>query len=119
MGKNRQRDVRVKTPAKKVEPGAGKVRFKFPAWPGVVLRWGLIAVIIVLIFGRVSALRSAKEEGLRLQQEVAGWERTEAGVRQEIDQFNDPEWRENYWKWRTMSHEPGEYYIRFYENGSL
>lgn len=95
-----------------------KSGYKFPSWAGIIIRWSLICVIIAMMFGRVSALRSAREEARDLESERAKWERTRIEVQNEIEKFSDPEWSKSYWKSRTMQHEPGEYYIKFYEETS-
>jgi hypothetical protein len=85
----------------------------------MLFRWGLVALIIALLITRISALNTAKDQARKVEADYAGWQQRQAQVQQELDRFNDPEWRESYWKWRTMRHSPGEYYIRFLDQGSF
>jgi hypothetical protein len=108
-----------KTDATEQKKSGAKLTPHFPVWGSALWRWGLVVLIVVMTFGRVSALNSARQQTSDLEREIAGWERTEADTRTELQRFSDPEWRENYWKWRTMTREPGEYYLRFYEDTTL
>jgi len=84
-----------------------------------LVRWTLVVVIAVLIIARVAALEQAKRESAAVQDQLASVEQKKAQLERDIVKFSDPEWRASFWKWRTMRHEPGEYYIRFYDRGSF
>lgn len=84
-----------------------------------VFRWTLVVIIAVLIIGRVVALEQAKREAAGVRDQLASMEAKKAQLESDIEKFSDPEWRSSFWKWRTMRHEPGEYYIRFYDRGSF
>jgi len=76
-------------------------------------------MLIMLLAGSITARRAAILEAARLESELAELEREKSELQEELNRFADPDWRENYWKWRTMRHEPGEYYIDFIEPGTL
>jgi hypothetical protein len=101
----------VKIPAKKaVKPKTKPVKI---VWPWAIMRVAALGLIVFLGVGRYSALMEAKEQAKNLEIECAKWEQNRTELQAELDRFADTKWRESYWKWRTMSHEPGEYYIRF------
>jgi cell division protein FtsL len=83
------------------------------------VRWALVVVIAVLIIVRVAALEQAKREAAVVQDQLASMEQKKAQLESDVEKFSDPEWRSSFWKWRTMRHEPGEYYIRFYDRGAF
>jgi len=84
-----------------------------------LLRWTLVGIIAALIIIRISALEQAKKEAGAVADQLTAMEQKEAQLERDIENFNDPEWRSSFWKWRTMRHEPGEYYIRFYDRDSF
>jgi hypothetical protein len=84
-----------------------------------LVRWALVVVIAVLIIVRVAALEQAKREAAVVQDQLASIEQKKAQLESDVEKFSDPEWRSSFWKWRTMRHEPGEYYIRFYDRGAF
>jgi len=84
-----------------------------PGLLSLIGRWGLICILVVLAFGKYNVLMQTSEQARKLEAEVARWEQTQTELEAELNRFADPQWRESYWKWRTMHHEPGEYYIRF------
>lgn len=74
----------------------------------------MVALLFVMI-GQVSqskqAVRQNEEISLRYQE----LEKERNDLLSELEQFRDENLRVSYWKWLTMSREPGEYYIDFHE----
>jgi len=99
--------------------GKKKPRFSFGAFLYGALRWGVAGLLVSLIVGSYVTSQNARLEAGSLNDQVTTLEHEKTGLQEEIARFTDPEWRENYWKWRTMRHEPGEYYIDFTEPGVL
>jgi hypothetical protein len=93
--------MKPKTPSRRV------------VWPWAIIRVAAICLIVFVGVGRYAAWKEAKEQARALESELAKGQVYEEELQAELDRFADPKWRESYWKWRTMSHEPGEYYIRF------
>jgi hypothetical protein len=83
------------------------------------LRWGIVLILCLMIIGGLSARKTSGEEAAALKAEIAQLDIERDGLAGEVEKFSDPEWRASYWKWRTMRHEPGEYYIDFVEDGIL
>lgn len=92
---------------------------KIPGFLEAVLRWGIILIIISLLITTLNSGVTSRSEADRLAQDLTDLQRERAELQSELDRFSDPEWRESYWKWRTMRHEPGEYYIDFVEPGII
>ncbi|MCX6647572.1 MAG: hypothetical protein NTY09_14610 [bacterium] len=82
---------------------------------GGLIRYGAIFLIAVLMIGSFSSRRVSISEADRLASELSELKIERDQLQQDLDRFSDPEWRESYWKWRTMRHEPGEYYLDFIE----
>ena len=83
------------------------------------LRWGIALLLLFLLIGSTSARQTAEKNAEQLAAEVAELERQRDDLRNELDLFSDPDWRACYWKWRTMRHEPGEFFIDFMDPGIL
>jgi cell division protein FtsB len=103
----------------RMDNGPRRPRPRFRSFIEASFRWGVLVLLIMLLAGSITARRAAVSDAARLESELAELEREKAQLREEINRFADPEWRESYWKWRTMRHEPGEYYIDFIEPGTL
>lgn len=121
MIKVRWRKKRKKTgaPGTKKPREAGLTVNRIPGFLGAVLRWGVIIIIISLLITNLNTGKTSRSEADMLAQELTDLQRERAELQSELDRFSDPEWRESYWKWRTMRHEPGEYYIDFVEPGII
>ena len=85
----------------------------------VSYRWVIAVAVLSLLAGSYSARRVAQDNADRLATELAERERERDALQEELDRFSDPHWRASYWKWRTMRHAPGEYYVDFVEPGIL
>jgi len=96
-----------------------RTRPRFRSFIEASFRWAVLIMLIMLLAGSITARRAAILEAARLESELAELEREKSELQEELNRFADPDWRENYWKWRTMRHEPGEYYIDFIEPGTL
>lgn len=92
---------------------------KIPGLLEGVLRWGVIIIIVSLLITNFNTGETSRSEADGLAQDLTILQRERAELQSELDRFSDPEWRESYWKWRTMRHEPGEYYIDFVEPGII
>jgi hypothetical protein len=88
---------------------------QLPGFFDGVIRYGVILLIAVLIIGSYSSRHGSIGEADRLASELSELKVERDQLQQDLDRFSDPEWRESYWKWRTMRHEPGEYYLDFIE----
>jgi hypothetical protein len=95
---------------------SGKAPVRKSSWLSLTLRWGFVAVILILAGGRYNAYVDASRQAQKLANECSKWEKTQTDLNTELARFTDPKWRESYWKWRTMRHEPGEHYIRFQDS---
>jgi hypothetical protein len=78
----------------------------------------MVALILFLLCGSISARRAATVGNDQLAAELSRLQHERDQLRDELDRFSDPDWRAAYWKWRTMRREPGEYYIDFVEPGT-
>ena len=94
-------------------PQGGTTLNRFFAFSEAILRWGLIVVILCLLAGSLSISKTDKNTADQLASEFSELEHERAELLKELNNFSDPEWRAGYWKWRTKSHRPGEYYIDF------
>ncbi len=83
-----------------------------------VLRWVMFVAILCLVASSISSRDSAWRDADKLTSQLTSLQRERTRLEQERDSFADPEWQESYWKWRTMSHRPGERYIEFVEPGN-
>ena len=88
---------------------------KLPAFFDALIRGGAIFLLVVLLIGTWTSRQVSITEAGRLEAKLAELKREREILMLDIGKFSDPEWRESYWKWRTMRHEPGEYYIDFIE----
>ena len=105
----------------KSTPGTAKRKFgiRLPSILEAAARWTLVVVIFVLMMGGLTVKNAKVDEARELNGELASMQAERDHLKEELDLFNDPAWREAYWKWQTKSHKPGEYYIEFVEPGSL
>lgn len=83
-----------------------------------IARWSAVAALAVFALFKYSNFVVVSREAGQRRAEMAFWEQKQRTLEEEIANYSDPEWRASYWKWRTMTHEPGEYYLRFYDPGS-
>jgi hypothetical protein len=114
------RKIRKNTRGKSVKKRVERtIRSRIPGFLGAVIRWGILLFIVVSLIGSVSSRRTYQDEVERLASELTDLQREQSELQSDLENFSDPEWRECYWKWRTMRHEPGEYFIDFIEPGTL
>jgi len=104
-------------PTPPVDPGPGG--FNLRQILEAVLRWSLVVVIFVVLMGALTVQETKEGELRQLEGELASMQAERDLLKENVDLFNDPAWREAYWKYQTMRHKPGEYYIEFIEPGSL
>ncbi len=108
-----------RTPGRKVKrelpPVEERKPSRIPRIIDTIVRWGLVIAVFVLLAGGITARQAAIGNVEALEAELAEILNEKAALEQELNHFSDRSWREAYWKWRTMSHEPGEYYIDFVE----
>jgi hypothetical protein len=111
-----------RTPAREMKrelpPVEERKPSRIPRVIDTIVRWGLVIAVFVLLAGGISARQTAIGNVEALEAELAEILNEKAALEQELIPFSDRSWREAYWKWRTMSHEPGEYYIDFVDAGS-
>ena len=116
-----------KRPANKIDNtrskrvGANRPASKAPGLPRLLeaaFRWTLVVVIFIMIVGGTAVKKSADNDARGLANELQSMQSERDRLKEERDLFNDPKWSEAYWKWQTMSHKPGEYYIEFVEPGT-
>ncbi len=81
-----------------------------------IVRWTIVAVISILIIGGLTTRSQSQGTADQLADELAALEVERDKLKTELLQFSDDEWREKFWKWRTMSRSPGEYYIDFVDS---
>ena len=126
MKRNSQVNQRIKL-TKKIKntrpkrKGADRPTSKAPGLPRLfeaAFRWTLVVVIFIMIVGGTAVKKSAKDDAKGLANELRSMQSERERLKEERDLFNDPNWSEAYWKWQTMSHKPGEYYIEFIEPGT-
>ena len=101
--------------------GTDRPASKAPGLPRLfeaAFRWSLVVVIFIMIVGGMAVKKSADDEAKGLANELRSMQSERDRLKDERDLFNDPKWSEAYWKWQTMSHKPGEYYIEFVEPGT-
>lgn len=103
----------------RAEDAPRRTRPRFRSFIEASFRWAVLIMLIMLLAGSITARRAAISDAARLDSELAELEREKSLLQEELNRFADPDWRESYWKWRTMRHEPGEYYIDFIEPGTL
>lgn len=92
-----------------------RLRFRFPPFLEITLRWSVLLMILLALFGSVAARRLAWEDADAVSIERQKLERVLSERENELERFLNPEYRENYLKSRRMRHEPGEQYIDFQE----
>ena len=118
MKNSNRTDKKSTTGRKKNKPKPGPpIGKKLPGIFDGLIRYGIIIFIAVLLIGNYSTRRASISEADQLAAELSELQREHAGLQKDLERISDPEWRESYWKWRTMRHEPGEYYIDFIEPG--
>jgi len=115
-GLNRRQSNRTR---KRTETPSAKPPPRFRSFIEASFRWAILIGLLILLAGSLTARRAAIRDAARLESELAELEREKAELGEELNRFSDPDWRESYWKWRTMRHEAGEYYIDFIEPGTL
>lgn len=114
--KNANRTNKKSTTGLKNKPKPGfPIGKKLPGIFDGLIRYGAIILIAVLLIGNYSTRRASISEADRLAGELAVLQNERTELQKDLERILDPEWRESYWKWRTMRHEPGEYYMDFIE----
>lgn len=111
----RLREEKLRRAMKDPEKKTGKVGQAVE----MLIRWGLVILLMLMIGGAFTSRNTSFGQTAALRAEIAEMEVERQELAAELERFADPEWRESYWKWRTMRHEPGEYYIDFVERGIL
>ena len=69
--------------------------------------------MLSLLLGQTAEKNTTGRSADDLSNRYADLERERSELETELTIFNDPDLRASYWKWQTMSHEPGEYFIDF------
>ena len=126
MKRNPQVNQRIKL-TKKIKntrpkrEGTDRPASKAPGLPRLfeaAFRWSLVVVIFIMIVSGTAVKKSARDDAKGLANELRSMQSERDRLKEERDLFNNPGWSEAYWKWQTMSHKPGEYYIEFVEPGT-